>query len=39
MALTPDTDPQETNEWLEAIDAVLEHEGTERYLFLLDIMF
>jgi len=38
MALTPDTDPQETHEWLEAIDAVLEHEGTERAHFLLETM-
>ena len=38
MALTPDTDPQETHEWLEAIDAVLEHEGTERAHFLLETL-
>ncbi len=38
MALTPDTDPQETHEWLEAIEAVLEHEGTERAHFLLETL-
>ena len=41
MADTPDmrdTDPQETQEWLEAIDAVLEQEGTERAHFLLETL-
>jgi len=38
MALTPDTDPQETHEWLDAIDAVLEQEGTERAHFLLETL-
>ncbi|HEU4707738.1 MAG TPA: pyruvate dehydrogenase (acetyl-transferring), homodimeric type, partial [Methylophilaceae bacterium] len=38
MALTPDTDPQETHEWLEAIEAVLEQEGTERAHFLLETL-
>src|ERR1051325_11622798 len=38
MALTPDTDPQETQEWLEAIAAVLEQEGTERAHFLLETL-
>lgn len=38
MALTPDTDPQETQEWLEAIEAVLEQEGTERAHFLLETL-
>lgn len=38
MAFTPDTDPQETNEWLEAIESVLEQEGTERAHFLLETM-
>jgi len=33
---TPDIDPQETQEWLDAIDAVLEQEGTERAHFLLE---
>ena len=38
MAFTPDTDPQETQEWLEAIDAVLANEGTERAHFLLETL-
>ncbi len=38
MALTPDTDPQETHEWLDAIEAVLEQEGTERAHFLLETL-
>ena len=38
MALTPDNDPQETQEWLEAIDAVLANEGTERAHFLLETL-
>ncbi|NOT67668.1 MAG: pyruvate dehydrogenase (acetyl-transferring), homodimeric type [Methylophilaceae bacterium] len=38
MALTPDTDPQETQEWLEAIAAVLENEGVERAHFLLETL-
>ena len=38
MALTPDTDPQETQEWLDAIEAVLEQEGTERAHFLLETL-
>ncbi|MEZ0231846.1 MAG: pyruvate dehydrogenase (acetyl-transferring), homodimeric type [Methylophilaceae bacterium] len=38
MALTPDIDPQETNEWLEAIAAVLENEGPERAHFLLETL-
>ncbi len=32
----PDIDPQETQEWLAAIDAVIEQEGTERAHFLLE---
>jgi pyruvate dehydrogenase E1 component len=32
----PDTDPQETQEWLEALDGVLKHEGVERAHFLLE---
>jgi len=31
-----DIDPQETQEWLEAMEAVLEHEGVERAHFLLE---
>ncbi len=38
MALTPDIDPQETQEWLEAISSVLENEGTERAHFLLETL-
>ncbi|HEY8118139.1 MAG TPA: pyruvate dehydrogenase (acetyl-transferring), homodimeric type [Methylophilaceae bacterium] len=38
MALTPDTDPQETHEWLDAIEAVLEQEGAERAHFLLETL-
>ncbi len=38
MAMTPDIDPQETQEWLEAIDAVLANEGTERAHFLLETL-
>jgi pyruvate dehydrogenase E1 component len=38
MALTPDTDPQETHEWLDAIEAVLEQEGAERAHFLLEML-
>ncbi|RMG35061.1 MAG: pyruvate dehydrogenase (acetyl-transferring), homodimeric type [Gammaproteobacteria bacterium] len=36
MAQKPDIDPQETQEWLEALDAVLEQEGTERAHFLIE---
>ena len=32
----PDVDPQETREWLEALDAVIEHEGAVRAQFLLE---
>ena len=38
MAFTPDTDPQETQEWQDAIAAVLENEGTERAHFLLETL-
>ncbi|MCS6787124.1 MAG: pyruvate dehydrogenase (acetyl-transferring), homodimeric type [Thiobacillaceae bacterium] len=34
--LTPDIDPQETQEWLDALAAVIEEEGTERAHFLLE---
>ncbi len=34
--LQPDVDPQETQEWLEALDAVLKVEGVERAHFLLE---
>jgi len=33
-----DTDPQETKEWLEALVAVIEHEGEERAHFLLETL-
>ncbi len=33
---TLDVDPQETREWLEALDAVIEHEGPVRAQFLLE---
>ena len=32
----PDADPQETKEWLEALESVLEHEGPDRAHFLLE---
>ena len=36
MAALPDNDPQETNEWLDALDGVLQHEGPERAHFILE---
>src|SRR5438876_9504912 len=36
MDINPDVDPQETREWLDAIDGVLEHEGPERAQFLIE---
>jgi pyruvate dehydrogenase E1 component len=36
MANRPDIDPQETEEWLDALDGVLEHEGVERAHYLLE---
>jgi pyruvate dehydrogenase E1 component len=36
MSNKPDIDPQETQEWLDALDAVLENEGVERAHFLLE---
>ena len=30
MEMNPDVDPQETREWLDAIDGVIEHEGPDR---------
>jgi len=32
----PDPDPQETQEWLDALDSVLENEGAERAHFLIE---
>ncbi len=34
-----ETDPQETQEWLDALVAVIENEGTERAHFLLYKVF
>ena len=34
--MKPDIDPQETQEWLEALEAVLENEGPERAHYLLE---
>jgi pyruvate dehydrogenase E1 component len=34
--IVPDADPQETREWLEALESVLEREGPERANFLLE---
>ena len=31
-----DSDPQETREWLDALEAVIEHEGPERAHYLLE---
>jgi pyruvate dehydrogenase E1 component len=36
MSPTSDTDPQETQEWLDALDSVLEYEGTQRAHYLLE---
>ena len=36
MDINPDVDPQETREWLDAIDGVLEHEGPDRAHFLIE---
>ena len=36
MELQPDIDPQETQEWLDALDSVLVNEGGERAHFLLE---
>ena len=36
MAALPDNDPQETNEWLDALDGVLQHEGPERAHYILE---
>jgi pyruvate dehydrogenase E1 component len=36
MTPMPDSDPQETQEWLDALDAVLDLEGAERAHFLLE---
>lgn len=36
MSNKPDIDPQETQEWLDALEAVLENQGVERTHFLLE---
>ena len=36
MEPIPDIDPTETQEWLEALESVLTHEGTERAHYLLE---
>ena len=36
MAAKPDIDPQETQEWLDALEGVLENEGVERAHYLLE---
>ena len=36
MAALPDDDAQETQEWLNALDAVIEIEGVERSHYLLE---
>ena len=36
MAAVPDIDPQETQEWLEALDGVLEVEGPQRAHYILE---
>src|SRR5450755_1187333 len=36
MDMKPDVDPQETREWVEAIDGVLEREGPERAHYLIE---
>jgi pyruvate dehydrogenase E1 component len=36
MTPIPDIDPQETQEWLDALDAVLEYEGAQRAHYLLE---
>ena len=38
MPIKPDIDPQETQEWLEALEAVLENEGVDRAHFLIERM-
>ncbi|MEX0960665.1 MAG: pyruvate dehydrogenase (acetyl-transferring), homodimeric type [Burkholderiales bacterium] len=36
MAALPDHDPQETKEWLDALEGVLKHEGAERAHYILE---
>ena len=34
----PDVDPQETQEWLDSLETVLQEEGVERAHFLLETL-
>src|ERR1041384_6940025 len=36
MDMQPDVDPQETREWLDVIEAVIEREGPDRAHFLIE---
>ena len=36
--LNQDIDPTETGEWIDSLDAVIHHDGTERAHFLLEKM-
>ena len=36
--ILPDADPQETREWLDALESVLEREGPDRAHFLLEML-
>ncbi len=36
--LNQDIDPTETREWMDSLDAVIQHDGTERAHFLLERM-
>ncbi|MFZ5556647.1 MAG: pyruvate dehydrogenase (acetyl-transferring), homodimeric type [Pseudomonadota bacterium] len=38
MAALPDTDPQETREWLDALEAILEQEGVDRAYYILQAL-
>lgn len=39
MAFYGDSDAQETQEWQDAFDSVLQHMGTERAAFLLEKLY
>ena len=36
--LPPDSDPQETQEWLDALDSALSREGTQRVHYLIEAL-
>ena len=38
MDFFPDTDNQETQEWLDSLSSVIDAEGTERAHFLIEMM-